>query len=190
MTRWPLLLCPASERDLGVIVQLIEDAAKWLRTKNTDQWARPWPNRTGRDSRILGDLRRDRTWIGWDGATPAATITTDTDENPGWPKPWRYDPAIHVHRLVVGRPYAGVGLGAELLGWAGGTGRRDHGAAWIRVDAWTTNHGLHAYYMRQGFALCGFHVADGYPSAAMFQKPLNDVATSSDSLFIEAASGD
>lgn len=181
------MLRRASEHDLGVIVRLVDDAAVWLRTKNTDQWSAPWPNLAGRNGRILNDLRRERTWIGWDGATPAATITTDTDENLAWPRRWRHDPAIHVHRLVVGRSYGGVGLGAELLDWAGRTGRRDHGAAWIRVNAWTTNYRLHAYYRRQGFALCGFHVDDGYPSAAMFQKPTHHVGAISRRLFIEAA---
>lgn len=181
------MLRRASEHDLAVIVGLIEDAAGWLRTKNTDQWARPWPNSAGRDSRILSDLHRERTWVGWDGATPAATITTDTDENPAWPKRLRDDPAIHIYRLVVGRQYAGAGLGAELLDWAGRTGRRDHEAAWIRVNAWTTNHRLHAYFTRQGFAFCGFHLDDGHPSAAMFQKPTHLLEATSCRLFAEAA---
>jgi GNAT superfamily N-acetyltransferase len=185
MTRWPLALRRASEHDLGVIVRLIEDAAAWLGTKNTDQWARPWPSRTGRDGRILADLRRGRTWIGWDGAAPAATVTVDADENPHWPERWRQDPAIHVHRLVVDRSYARVGLGAELLNWAGRTGRRDHGAIWIRVNAWTTNRQLHAYYRRQGFSLCGLSVDDSYPSAALFHKPTRHIKATSRGLFIE-----
>jgi GNAT superfamily N-acetyltransferase len=162
MTRWPLALRRASEHDLGVIVRLIEDAAAWLGTKNTDQWARPWPSRTGRDGRILADLRRGRTWIGWDGAAPAATVT-----------------------VVVDRSYARVGLGAELLNWAGRTGRRDHGAIWIRVNAWTTNRQLHAYYRRQGFSLCGLSVDDSYPSAALFHKPTRHIKATSRGLFIE-----
>jgi GNAT superfamily N-acetyltransferase len=190
VTRWPLILRSASERDLGVIVCLIEDAAGWLRrTKNTDQWTRPWPNRTDRDSRILKDLSRGLTWIGWDGATPAATITTDPDRNPRWPEIWRNDPAVYVHRLVVGRPYAGVGLGAELLDWADRTGRRDHGAIWIRVNLWTTNQPLHGYYLRQGFEFCGLCADDGYPSAAMFQRPADRMGATSCGLFTEAPGG-
>jgi GNAT superfamily N-acetyltransferase len=190
MTGSPLVLrrASASGHDLETIVRLIEDAADWLRaTKDTDQWDQPWPDQAGRDSRILTDLHRARTWICWDGATPAATITIDRDHNPYWPERWRKDPAVHVHRLVVDRPYAGVGLGAELLDWAGRTSRRYHGAAWLRVNAWTTNLRLHAYYERQGFALCGLSADHGYPSAAMFHKPTDRILGTGRGLFIEAS---
>jgi Acetyltransferase (GNAT) family len=171
MQVWPIALHRASVDDVGVAIRLIEEASEWLRDKGTDQWARPWPNQAGRDSRILASLSQGKTWIGWDNGIPAATITADRDEDPYWPDDLRREPAVYVHRLVVRRPYSGVGLGAALLDWAGWTARRDHGARWIRVSAWTTNVGLHAYYRRQGFAPCGFHADDGYPSAARFQKP-------------------
>jgi hypothetical protein len=80
----------------------------------------------------------------------------------------------------------GVGLGAALLDWAGWTARRDHGARWIRVSAWTTNLGLHDYYRRQGFSACGFHPDDGYPSAARFQKPTALIRASGSGLFRES----
>jgi GNAT superfamily N-acetyltransferase len=170
MPQWPINLHRATAADMTVVIQLIEQAAEWLRHKGTDQWARPWPNRAGRDSRILESLDQGRTWVGWDNGLPAATITADPDDDPHWPDHLRREPAIYVHRLVVGRPYKGVGLGAALLDWAGRTARRDHGARWIRVSAWTTNAGLHDYYRRQGFQACGFHADDGYPSRARFQK--------------------
>jgi GNAT superfamily N-acetyltransferase len=167
----PIALRRGTVDDLGTIIRLIEEASAWLRAKGTDQWARPWPNRAGRDSRILASLSQGKTWIGWDDGTPAATITADPDEDPYWPDDLRRDPAVYVHRLVVRRAYKGAGLGAALLDWAGWTARRDHGAQWTRVSAWTTNVGLHGYYRRQGFLPCGLHADDGYPSAARFQKP-------------------
>ena len=62
---------------------------------------------------------------------------------------------MYVRRLVVRRDYAGRGLGAALLDWAGLTARRQAGAQWIRVDVWRSNKELHAYYERQGFTSCG-----------------------------------
>jgi GNAT superfamily N-acetyltransferase len=165
-----LSLRRGTTNELEVIIRFVEEAAEWLRGKDTDQWARPWPNRAGRDNRILASLRQGKTWIGWDDGIPAATITADPDEDPYWPDDFRGDPAVYVHRLIVGRHYRGTGLGASLIDWAGWTGRRDYGAKWIRVSAWTTNTGLHAYYRRQGFAPCGFHSDEGYPSGARFQK--------------------
>lgn len=171
MPDWPLALRRASVTDMAVLIRLIDEAADWLRGKGTDQWARPWPNRAGRDSRILASLSQGKTWIGWQDRIPAATITGDADHDPYWPDDLRRDPAVYVHRLIVSRPFKGVGLGAALMDWAGRNARIDYGAAWIRVSAWTSNAALHAYYRRQGFRPCGFHPDDGYPSAARFQKP-------------------
>jgi GNAT superfamily N-acetyltransferase len=171
------------------IVSLIEEAAEWLRSRNTDQWALPWPSRAARDDRILDDLRQEKTWIGWDRRTPAATITADPDAHPYWPDQWHADPAIYVHRLVVSRPYAGVGLGAALLDWASRKGARDDGAVWIRANAWTTNKGLHDYYVKQGFTSCGFCPDDGYPSGAMFQRPTSQIMGPISDLFVEVTPG-
>jgi Acetyltransferase (GNAT) family len=186
MADWPIALRRATVDDLTVVIRLIEEAAEWLRGRGTDQWARPWPNRAGRDSRILAALSQGKTWIGWDDSAPAATITADPDEDPYWPDDLLHDPAVYVQRMVVRRPYRGVGLGATLLDWAGWTARRDHGARWIRVSAWTTNTGLHAYFQRQGFLPCGSHADDGYPSAARFQKPTALLPTSGFALFRES----
>jgi GNAT superfamily N-acetyltransferase len=187
MPDWPILLRRATAHEVGVTIQLIEDAAQWLGSIGIDQWATPWPNRAGRDSRVLASLRQGKTWIGWDGDTPAATITTDPDDDPYWPDELRRDPAIYVHRLVVAIPYKGFGLGAALLDWAGWTARRDYHAQWIRVSAWTTNLRLHAYYRGQGFVPCGFHPDDGYPSAARFQKPTGLIAPSRNGLLFRVS---
>jgi hypothetical protein len=157
---------------MDAIIGLIHEAAEWLRTKNTDQWAQPWPNRADRDSRVLSSLRQGKTWICWDGEIPAATLTADLDDDPYWAsehsRPSRR--AVYVHRLVVARRYAGMHLGGSLLNWVGRTGQLAHGARCMRISAWTTNQALHRYYQAQGFAPRGHHADDGYPSAARFEK--------------------
>jgi GNAT superfamily N-acetyltransferase len=60
------------------------------------------------------------------------------------------EPALYTHKLTVARAYAGRGLGAELLDWAG-TRAADIGATWLRLDVWTTNLDLQRYYLEQGF---------------------------------------
>ncbi len=184
MPHWPLTLRRARLQDMPGIIGLIDEAARWLRDhKETDQWATPWPNRTGRDSRILASLRAGKTWICWDRDTPAATITADPDHDPYWGQGQHDDPAIYVHRLVVARSYAGHRLGSALLDWAGRTARQELGARWVRVSAWTTNLGLHSYYVAAGFTPCGRHPDDGYPSAARFQKPTDQIPVSWRGLF-------
>src|SRR6202035_2347488 len=96
-----IVLRRASERDLDAIISLIDGAAEWLRTKNTDQWSQPWPSVEDRSHRILRDLRAGKTWIAWDGSLRAATITADSQETPIWPAEMLQDRAVYVCRLVV-----------------------------------------------------------------------------------------
>jgi len=176
MGEMPLGLSRAAESDLDVITGLIDEAAGWLRTKNTDQWAQPWPSEEDRSDRILTDLLAGKTCIAWDGDTPVATITASAEDNPIWPAETQRERAVYVCRLVVRRSYSGQDLGAMLLDLAGISAKQAIGARWIRVDVWTTNRALHAYYMQQGFEFCGFaENADHYPAAALFQKSTDDI---------------
>jgi GNAT superfamily N-acetyltransferase len=185
MPDWPLNLIRAADNnaDFAAIVDLIQEASRWLREKGTTQWDRPWPSRGARDSRIRAALAQGKTWICWDHEVPAATITIDPDEDPYWAAEDRAEPAVYVHRLVVSRRCSGQGLGAALLDWAGLKGRREHQARWIRVSAWTDNQGLHAFYEKQGFSGHGFHPDDGYPSRARFQKPTDLISDADCRLF-------
>jgi GNAT superfamily N-acetyltransferase len=174
----------AAPGDHDVIIGLMDAAADWLRTKNTDQWAEPWPSEEDRNHRIHRDLIAGKTWIAWDGVTPAATITGDSAQNPIWPAEAQCDPAVYVFRMVVSRAFAGLGLGVALLDGVGLRARRRYGARWIRVDVWTTNTALHAYYRSQGFGFCGFSEASGsYPSAALFQKETSRIWLADPALF-------
>ena len=180
----PLSLRRATERDHDPIVGLIDKTAEWLSSKNTDQWAQPWPSEEDRSSRILRDLRLRKTWVAARGDAVVATITADLEDSPIWPKDTRREPAVYVCRLVVSRTHAGEGLGSAFLDWAGLRARQRYGARWIRVDVWTTNHALHAYYTRQGFKFWGLsEEVDDYPSAALFQKPTDQISFPDHPLF-------
>jgi GNAT superfamily N-acetyltransferase len=181
---------PTAE-NLNVVLGLIEDARGWLWTKDTDQWEKPWPDEAARDARVLRGLQGGKTWIVWDGANPAATVTTTTRKNAAvWAKPActcdLAERAVFVHRLITARKYAGLGLGAELIDWAGLCGRRQYGAKWIRIDVWTRNKGLHDFYLKRGFEPCGFCADPDYPSGALFQKPVSAITKPSVPQFIES----
>jgi GNAT superfamily N-acetyltransferase len=165
------------------IVSLIEDAADWLRSRGIDQWAQPWPNRAGRDSRIEAHLHAGKTWIAWDREVAAATITADNRPDPHWPEPLQREPAVYLHRLVVDLPYRGHGLGAALIDWTGQQALRQHGARFIRVNAWTTNLGLHRYYEELGFEGFDRDIDDGYPSSMLFQRPIGPANLTATTLF-------
>jgi len=194
--RYPFALRLAVPGNLEEVRGLVREAAEWLRTsKDTDQWTAPWPDRAGQRERILNDLLRGKTWIVWDGTTPAATITVDTDEpldmndRPVWPAHKRHEPALYVRRVIVSRRYAGKGLGAALLDWAADVAERDHGAAIIRVDVWTTNTGLHTYYQGQRFTRReGRDPRElaNYPSQALFEREVTQPGSDYRKLFVAA----
>jgi GNAT superfamily N-acetyltransferase len=193
--RYPFALRLAVPGDVPRVRGLAREAAEWLRAcKDTDQWATPWPDRAGQRERLLNDLFKGKTWIVWDGAAVVATITVDTEEpldlneQPVWPEHKRYVPALYVRRVIVSRRYAGRGLGAALLDWAADVAKRDYDAAHIRVDVWTTNTDLHAYYERQRFIRCvGRDPRDlaDYPSQALFEREVGGSGSEYTKLFTE-----
>ena len=64
-------------------------------------------------------------------------------------------------------------IGAPVEAEAGARAAAQWGAKWIRIDTWTTNTGLHDYYMKRGFEPCGFCADSNYPSGALFQKSVS-----------------
>ncbi|HKB31125.1 MAG TPA: GNAT family N-acetyltransferase [Streptosporangiaceae bacterium] len=163
----------ATQSDLGAVSSLIDGAAAWLRTKGTDQWRRPWPSWQGRVARVMDGIESGKTWIAWDGHNAAATITVEDRADPKLWNEWEgAEPAAYVHRLVVNRRYAGLGLGAALLNWAGDRAVDAYGAKSIRIDVWTTNMALHRYYERQGFIFVRECSDLSYPSGALFQRDI------------------
>lgn len=171
------------QEDLDEVRGLVREAAAWLRaSKGTDQWAKPWPDRAGQQERMLNDLIKGKTWIVWDGTTAAATITIDTEEplalneQSVWPTHKRHESALYVRRVIVSRRYSGLGLGAALLDWAADVARRDLHATLIRIEVWTTNHDLHAYYAGQRFTRCPGRdprEVPYYPSQALFEREVD-----------------
>ncbi|HWM96942.1 MAG TPA: GNAT family N-acetyltransferase [Streptosporangiaceae bacterium] len=191
MTRPPMHIARATAGHLNIVLGLIEEAATWLRFKGVDQWRQPWPDETARDARVLKGLESGKTWIVWHGDTPAATITTARQHNPKvWSAPFctcdLRQPAVYAHRLITARSYAGWGLGAELIDWAGLRAGREYGAQWVRIDVWTTNISLHDYYKKRGFQPCGGCDDDAYPSGALFQKPVAEIKSRPSPLFTES----
>jgi len=193
--RFIYTLSPATPQDLRKVLRLAREAAKWLqKRKDTDQWARPWPDRVRSRHRLRSDLIMGKTWLVWDDTTVAGTITIDTDEplaapgQPLWPADKHHELALYVRRVIVRRSYRGLGIGAALLDWAAEVAKREHGATLIRVDVWTTNKNLHEYYIDQRFTRCSGRdprVLGSYPSQALFERDIDQAGTAHTNLFFE-----
>ncbi|MDT0432892.1 GNAT family N-acetyltransferase [Streptomyces salyersiae] len=143
-----MIIVPAQEADLHRLLKFRKDTSVWLGAQGIDQWAKPFPA-----EHILASIRAGEVYMVKEqpDADAAATVTLDQDADVRlWTAEERTHAARYVHKLTVDRKYAGTGLGARILDWAGDRAARE-GAQWLRLDAWTTNPRLHAYYEAQGF---------------------------------------
>ncbi|WP_165970516.1 GNAT family N-acetyltransferase [Actinomadura sp. 6K520] len=166
--------------ELDSILGLIDHAAAWVREKkNTRQWARPWPSRDGRQKRVYEALVNRETWLLSDRERPIGTVSIRLlGHEELWTAQERETAAVYLHRLVIHRAYAGLGLGAELIDWAGRKGAsQQRKAELIRIDVWTDNTELHDYYRRLGFKDVAIRTtSDNIPSGALFERPLHTTA--------------
>ncbi|TDB88926.1 GNAT family N-acetyltransferase [Actinomadura sp. 7K534] len=175
-TRIGYRIRPARPDELDDVLGLIDHAAEWLREKkNTTQWANPWPSVDDRRKRVYEALLNRETWLLFDRERLIGTVSIRLiGHEELWTARERETEAVYLHRLVVHRDYTGLGLGAELIEWAGRKGAaQQRKAELIRIDVWTDNTELHDYYRRQGFKDVAIRTtSDRTPSGALFEKPL------------------
>jgi GNAT superfamily N-acetyltransferase len=170
-------IIPATPDQLDILVAFRDEAAEWLASRGIDQWQQPWPTEDLMVEGILRNVRAGETFIIWDDGTPAATITVNRWAKPElWTPEEAAEPALYAHKVTVARAYAGQGLGAELLDWAG-TRAANGGAIWLRIDVWTTNERLQKYYLGLGFIHVRTVDLPHNPSGALFQRPARPVPT-------------
>ncbi|MDX6738460.1 GNAT family N-acetyltransferase [Actinocorallia sp. A-T 12471] len=142
----------ATEHDVAAITGLIDRTGRWLRTKGTDQWARPWPDAAARAARIRAGLVHGRTLLVERGGELVGTVSMTSRGDPSLWRPHELlRPALYLHRLAVDRSEAGSALGVRLLDWTTEWARLEYGAECVRIDVWNDNAALHAYYTRIGF---------------------------------------
>ncbi|MER7965332.1 GNAT family N-acetyltransferase [Streptomyces ardesiacus] len=139
-------ITPAQPGDVTKLLAFRQEAAAWLSRLGTDQWQRPYPA-----DKLLETINAGTVFMVQDDGVTAATITLTPEAEAGlWSEQELTEPSLYINKLTVARTHAGQNVGGRLLDWAGDRAYRA-GAKWLRLDAWTTNEGLQAYYQRQGF---------------------------------------
>jgi GNAT superfamily N-acetyltransferase len=140
----------AAPSDVDDLLDLRNDAARWLLDRGIEQW---------RPGEFTAD--RMRSWVeqGYlhvlrDRGRLAASVAILWDDPDIWGDADK--PAGYVHLLVVRRDRRGTGLGDAVLLWAErhirGSGRR-----FSRLDAVSSNRTLHDWYERRGYSEVGRH---------------------------------
>lgn len=170
-----MIVRQAELSDLDTILEWRTQRAAWIADRGSDQWQVPWPRAAAEYAVDTGQL-----WMIWDGDAPAASFMLsdheqvvdlwklDSDYGPLWYTSDRPQTALYVSKMVVPLERAGQQLGGEILDWCGGVAF-DHDKLWLRLDAWTTNAELRAWYESQGFRLV--RVVPTRVSGACFQRP-------------------
>ncbi|WP_280269061.1 GNAT family N-acetyltransferase [Nocardia wallacei] len=162
----------AQMADLGSICRLRLQRTAWLAARGSDQWTRQ-----GRGlpieifARAVGRaVRAGETWIAEIDGERAGTITVNERADEGLWSPGELADAVIVHYMIVDLRFAGLRVGSALLAHAAALARARN-RTWVRLDAWTSNPGLHTYYHRAGFRLARVAgpQAPG-PSGALFER--------------------
>ncbi|MGW4246325.1 GNAT family N-acetyltransferase [Nocardia sp. NPDC004722] len=169
-------LRPATLSDLGTVTRFRLQRTSWLAARGSDQWTR-----TGRGlpietfvRSVATAVRNGETWIAELNGEPAATITVNDRADENLWSPGELADAVIVHYMIVDLRFAGLRLGESLLAHAACLARQKH-RTWVRLDAWTTNEALHAYYRRAGFHLARIAGPEATgPSRALFERPTAD----------------
>lgn len=145
----------AHHRDLGSLVRLRDQAARWQQAQGRDQWG------VGERGLEYFAAHHDAGEL-FVAETPdhqlvGSVIITFQDE-----KTWgrRADDAGYVHGLIIERSHAGERLGVLLLAWAE---RRiaSAGRSYSRLDYVSDNDGLERYYARLGYVAVGTKKFEG-----------------------------
>lgn len=137
----------AGVNELDTVLQVLHQRIAWLRARGGDQWSftQSWP------AKLAVALNHGQVWLLTEHDVPVGTVTVDQHADPDfWTPAERADPAFYLSKLAVRPDRAGRGYGLRLLRAAGDIAHR-HGGHLLRLDAWKSNPGLHAYYIRRGW---------------------------------------
>ena len=155
---------PASAEDYPAVIEIIGEAAAWLKAKGIDQWPSPpnehWQRRTAEQ------VNRDEFYLAYEGEEAVGTFRL-TWNDAYWLDGGR---AGYLHRLAIRNHKHHQGLGDVLLDGAIALIRQRE-RRFVRLDVPAKNDRLRRYYERRGFVYRG-QVEDHDYLGALFEKEL------------------
>lgn len=145
-------LATAEVDELGAVLELRDEIARWLAARDVAMWQAPIPPEL-----VAGWIDQGALWVCRESGRVVATVTLLERD----PEFWDDDgtPARYVHLLMVDRSHTGTGLGARVLDCAEKLARAG-GAHVLRLDAATEVEPLQRWYEDRGYAAVGNRVFD------------------------------
>ena len=159
-----MILSRATCADLEDVLGLLNGAAERLHERGISQW--PVPFGAGRIGPLIA---RGEVLLVRDGGIPVATASVSADGDPDFWSPCELaEPASYVCKVAEGGRVSRV----RVNGCCGGSPTRpaERGDTWVRLDAWRTNQGLHAYYAARRWYHLRTEDVTGRNSGALFQR--------------------
>ncbi|BCG59493.1 GNAT family N-acetyltransferase [Paenibacillus sp. URB8-2] len=150
----------------GEVLRLLREAAQWMRDNGLTQW-RP---EQFKEEDILAYFSEREVYVAMKDSEAAGMFTLQFSDPQYWGS--RNDEGFaYLHRLAVGLPFRGAGLGGKLLESAAETakmsGRR------LRLDTIEHNVKLNRYYQTQGFRFMGTNDVGGGRLVNLYEKMEN-----------------
>jgi GNAT superfamily N-acetyltransferase len=163
---------PASAQDLGVAVDILEEAAAWVAARGQDGWGPGTFRDEAGDGRwVLREaLDAGELFLAWMAGQAVGTVTLQSADAVYWPGAVDLADARYVHRLAVSRAASGLGIGRALLGWSEDQ-TAESGRPFVRLDCPARSPFLRAYYLTAGYGFRG-DVTVGAFRASLFEKAL------------------
>jgi GNAT superfamily N-acetyltransferase len=155
---------PAALDDLPEITAILEDAQRWLRSRDIPQWTHPFDREW-----IAPKIAAREFFIARLHERPVAVARLLLSDALFWGDRDDGD-GLYVHSLAVRREYSGQGVGQQFLDWAAEEARNS-GRRSLRLDCDAGNHSLCAYYERAGFTSLG-PAQVGLATMMLFEKPI------------------
>lgn len=154
----------ARPEDLPLVMEILAEAAAWLKQKGIDQWPSP-PNEHWQ-RRMATAIQQDEMYTV--GNTPNRFgIVRFTWSDPYWPDD---NLAGYVHSMAIRPAMQGKNVGGAILSWVEMMAQQQ-GRQFLRLDCLASNGRLRRYYEEQGFTYRG-EVQDHDYMAALYEKML------------------
>lgn len=162
----------ANEEDIGKVLQLLKNAAFWLKEKGVNQWE--YLRNGGENEEIIQDILAGTTFLVNDSKGElAATFNLSPKQNSWDIAMWgdRDDNAYYLHRLAVGKGYHNSQLGKKLIRWIDTTNLLNDG--YIRLDCVGDNKVLNRFYTEAGYTFAG-HTGEGDDKFCKYEKAFKE----------------